>query len=144
MKRGDIIERLYELRSSDSLKESVDSLMNDVLSNKITTEDAESKLRDIDPKYIKHEFLQNLKGKPIYKNIIEYKKDKLTNIQIAKMVSSLITQILIQTEQFSSLDPKSLQIDTLLEIIKEYSEDPSVINRSKIDDLLSNYGWEDL
>lgn len=144
MKRSSILERLYELNADDSSdKKSISKLMYDVIHNKVSTEDAESQLRVIDPFYIRYEFLQNLKGKPIYKNISEFRKGNLSNIEIMKMISSLITQILIQIEHNPEITAKSLQIDVLLSILKDYSENPSNIDFDRINSLLDNYGWKD-
>ena len=141
MKRSDIFERLYELNDSDK-KDSVTKVMYDLINNKITNEEAEMQLRLIDPYYARYEFLQNLKGKPIYKNIIEFKKGNLSDIQIIKMVSSLITQILIQKEQNADLDINSLQVDVLLDMIKRYSVG-NEIDFDRLNDLLDQYGWSD-
>lgn len=142
MNRSSILERLYELNHDKSVdKESVSKLMNDVISKKVSESEAESELRSIDPAYIRTSFLQNLKGKPIYKNISEYKKGNLSDIEIMKMISSLITQIFIQVEHNDEITPKSLQVDELLEIISQYSN-KSIIDTNKIDSLLDDYGWE--
>lgn len=146
MNRSSIIERLYELNQSDFEidKDRINQLMYDVLNNKVSIEDAEVELRSIDPSYTRYEFLQNLKGKPIYQSIKDYKKDKLNNIQIAKMVSSLITQILIQHEKNPSVSCKALQIDALIEILSDYSSyGLEVIDRKLLDHLLDVYGWDD-
>lgn len=144
MSRSSILERLYELdqdKTSDNIK--VTKLMYDVLHNRISVDDAESELKVIDPFYIRYEFLQNLKGKPIYKNIQEFRKGNLSIIETMKMVSSLVTQILIQVEHDDTLNPKSLQIDDLLNILSQYSNDPLTINTELINSLLDSYGWKE-
>ena len=145
MKRSNILERLYELNNDDEVpyKDTVTKLMYDVIHNNITTDEAELQLRSIDPTYTRYEFLQNLKGKPVFNNINEYKRGNLKDIEIAKMISSLVTQILIQHEQNSNVSIKSLQIDVLLDLLKEFSE-TSTINSQKLDYVLSQYGWGDV
>lgn len=143
MERRLLIERMYELNADPNTnKDELTKLMFDVLHNKISTDDAESKLRLLDPMYIRYEFIQNLVGKPIYKNIEDFKKGNLSEILIAKMVSSLVTQVLIQVEKNPEISAKSLQIDSLLDILHEYSE-TSKINVDKLNSLLINYGWSD-
>lgn len=145
MNRIDIIERLYELTSisEGADVDRVNSLKDDIISNKIDEKSAELELRKIDPYYIRYEFLNNLKNKPIYKNIKEYKKGNLSNIQIAKIISSLITQILIQNEQNSEINIKSLQIDVLADMIKDFADNPDNIDHDKLDFILDKFGWSD-
>lgn len=144
MKRSSIIERIYELQEDNSQdKESLTKLFYDVIHNNITIDDAELQLRSIDPSYSRYEFLQNLKGKPVFNNINEYKKGNLDEIQIAKIISSLITQILIQHELNPDVSINSLQIDVLLDLLKEFSE-TNQINSQKLDYVLSQYGWGDV
>lgn len=150
MNRSSILERLYELKDyleKDSELESssrdVDLLIEDFLSNKVSISDVEVKLRSMDPSYIRSEFLHNLEGKPVYQSIKDYKKGKLTQIQIAKMVSSLITQVLIQCERDPSINCKSLQIGGLMKVLEEYSHNSEIINTELLDYLLASYGWID-
>lgn len=145
MNRIDIMERLYELKSisEGADTEKVITLLDDIIRNKVSEESAELELRKIDPYYVRHEFLKNLKNKPIYKNIVEYKKGNLSNVQIAKIISSLITQILIQSEQNDEINIKSLQIDVLADMIKDYADNPDRIDFDKLDFILDKFGWSD-
>lgn len=145
MSKSSVLERLYELDSIEGQevdKNSINKLMYDLLHNKITPEEVESELRRIDPAYVRYDFLMNLKDKPIGKSIKEYKEGNLNDVQIAKMLSSLVTQIFIQIEKNDKISIQDLQIDYVLNVIQEYANSGS-INYDEVDMLLDRYGWSD-
>lgn len=116
------IERLLLTEGvSPSDKHNLLKLREDLLSCSITTDLAYQKLCEIPFLKVSSDWWEILKTKPIYRNLIAIADGKITdNDTVAKIVASMLTQLIIRKIADPSTDFHLLQANTYLELLKNY------------------------
>jgi hypothetical protein len=123
------IEILEELYSKLPNKE-VDNLIDLILDNDPSgiTKAIQFLNGEEEPKH-HYNLFQSIKEKPIYKTVAKYMGGEITEeIQILKMLSSILTQIFIQCE-LRGLNPDNFEVGKITDIINKiiYSNDTSTL-----------------
>lgn len=141
--RQSIFARLYKMRDNGVLIEEVTSMIKLMLSTHDTPELVLEFLNKLDTPKI-NPLVEKLKSKKLYKSLKSFsEKDNISDIELAKMVTSLITHSLIESEQVGisveDIDDK-FHARALSNIIYEYFK-YGHIDRVKLEMLLREAGY---
>lgn len=85
------------------------------------------------------EWYEIIKNKPVYKNLLAISDGKITDSTIiAKVVSSMITQIIIRKNADPSLDFNVVRLNDWIKILENYTN-TLTIDIDKVKNLIQDY-----
>lgn len=142
--RSDIIANICSIANSheytEDQKSKAKQLLADFVSGKVDNDQAEKSYSDIVSTGSNGGYWINKhKAKVVYASLKKYQINQLEDIEIRKMISSIITHSIIEMQMNPSITPEELGINELIDLLKYIMNNP--INRSKIDDVLYRYGY---
>lgn len=139
-KRQQTIEIICKEINDSSISENRDKarkLLNELISNRITEEEALIRLSD----YNKYWKSVNL-PKSLYDNLKKFRKSELTNIQKTKLVSSIVTRCLIEIEYHPDLNPELTGIYEFLDYLNYLlNKSTKSYEEQTLTELLIKYGF---
>jgi len=141
MDRSEVLEQLYAKLPDKR----ADELIDLVLSDESYIAEAEDYLLNGDEPQEQINIFAAIKGKPLYKNTLKFMEDETENVYvIMKMLSSIITQILIQCELRENKTPYNI-LDKLTKLLLEISKEGDFISADLKEEIKSEIyflGWE--
>lgn len=116
-------------------------LQQQLLSNKVSVEQANIEILKLTPIELYQEWWSIISKKPIHKNLLNILNDKIEDpTEIAKIVSSLMTQLIIRKNADPTIDLSLLHFGDLLEILSDYyNNNCSYINTNKFKSIINSY-----
>ena len=97
------------------------TLQQQLLNNEVSIEQANAEILNLKPSELYQEWWSIISKKPIHKNLLNILNDKIKNVdEIAKIVSSLMTQLIIRKHADPTTDLSLLHFGDLLNILSDY------------------------
>jgi hypothetical protein len=137
MRKSELLKLAYEVKERVK-SPSIDNLILDiVLANDLELTEYHDKLIELDSVNI-IKFLTDLEEKPIYANYLKLKEGKLSDMEVMKFTSSMITQILIYIENNPELDIKCFKAERLIETLNKYFSN-NEINKDEVLNIANSF-----
>lgn len=117
------------------------TLQQQLLNNEVSVEQANIEILKLRPSELYQEWWSIISKKPIHKNLLNILNDKIENTdEIAKIVSSLMTQLIIRKNADPTLDLSLLHFGDLLSILSDYyNSNASHICVDKFKSIINSY-----
>lgn len=123
------------------VQQQLHTVQQQLLSNEISIDQANLELLKLQPIELYQEWWSIISKKPIHKNLLNILNNKIEDIdEIAKIVSSLMTQLIIRKHADPSIDLTALHFGDLLEILSDYyTNNGTHINVDKFKSIINLY-----
>lgn len=123
------------------VQQQLHTLQQQLLNNEIPVEQINTEILKLKPSKLYQEWWSIISKKPIHKNLLNIVNDKIENVdEIAKIVSSLMTQLIIRKNADPTLDLSLLHFGDLLNILSDYyNSNSSYINVDKFKSIINSY-----
>lgn len=117
----ELAKAISDSSTSNEVKAELQDIRNKLLGNEISQEQAMDMITHGEMSNKIAIWFRHIKTKPIYKNIKLIIEDKLEDQEeIAKVLTSLLTQLVIQKQHDITFDYDIFQHDTIIDMIKDY------------------------
>lgn len=139
--RSNLLITIASLIQQNSFNESSVKELSDlrfqILNNEISIEDAYSQLTS--SILFPDEWYEIIKKKPIHRNLLAISNGKIEDpLEIIKIVSSMITQLIIRKIADPALDYKLVRFNDWVSILQNYAN-TSEVDIEKVKTLIHNY-----
>ena len=123
------------------VQQQLHTLQQRLLNNEVSVEQANIEILKLRPSELYQEWWSIISKKPIHKNLLNILNDKIENVdEIAKIVSSLMTQLIIRKNADPTLDLSLLHFGDLLSILSDYyNSNASHIDIDKFKSIINSY-----
>lgn len=123
------------------VQQQLHTLQQQLLNNEVSTEYANSIILNFTPVELYQQWWSIISKKPIHRSLLNILNDKVVDVnEIAKIVSSMITQLIIRKIADPTIDLSLLRFDDLLSILSDYSKNnASHINVDKFKSIINLY-----
>lgn len=136
-----IAQMLKEENLTPSVQQQLHTFQQQLLNNEVSVEQINAEILKLRPSELYQEWWSIISKKPIHKNLLNIINDKIENVdEIAKIVSSLMTQLIIRKNADPKIDLAALRFGDLLEILSDYYiNNASHINVDKFKSIINLY-----
>lgn len=123
------------------VQQQLHTLQQRLLNNEVPVEQANIEILKLQPSELYQEWWSIISKKPIHKNLLNILNNKIENTdEIAKIVSSLMTQLIIRKNADPTLDLSLLHFGDLLSILSDYyNNNASYIDIDKFKSIINSY-----
>lgn len=123
------------------VQQQLHTLQQRLLNNEVSVEQANIEILKLQPSELYQEWWSIISKKPIHKNLLNILNNKIENTdEIAKIVSSLMTQLIIRKNADPTLDLSLLHFGDLLSILSDYyNNNASYIDIDKFKSIINSY-----